>query len=131
MELHPEIKFKVYVISKLLNKWKFVLTEKIDEEGNWLSKLEEDQEWRRGVIPFFNNEIKRCQFTGFMDYKGREIYIGDITDNKEVVVMIDGCYKTTYHGDNHNGTTLTEKRTNYINIVGNIYENPELMGTVS
>lgn len=58
-----------------------------------------------------------CQYTGLKDISGIEIYEGDIliigvNYDRERVCYVDSCYK--------NGSSRLE-------IVGNIYENPELL----
>ena len=82
------------------------------------------------------DELKRCQYTGLKDMNGKEIYEGDVIaldGGGELynfsVEFEDGCF-----GIRTNGKDFAELKY-YIDmsfveaeIIGNIYENPELMG---
>ena len=84
-------------------------------------------------------EVIFMQFTGLKDKKGKEIYEGDILANREVhgdnfycVVEygIDGFNGVTYPGRNHCmplHTIMTYEGAEYNEVIGNIYENPELI----
>jgi len=75
------------------------------------------------------------QFTGLHDKNGVEIYEGDFvefvnTSYKRVVGYIefdDGEYKIT-NGDGNTSLRRAIRTDGYLEIVGNIYENPELPG---
>jgi hypothetical protein len=71
--------------------------------------------------------LARCKFIGLKDKKGIEIYEGDVTNNHEWIEFRNGSFITTYKGDTQNGNILTEKRCQFIEIIGNIYQNPELL----
>lgn len=73
----------------------------------------------------FNYEL--MQFTGLIDRNGKEIYEGDIVDygaDYSVVRYQDGCFWSRlgqYQLYNHN--------KNDIEVIGNIYENSDLLAT--
>jgi len=70
------------------------------------------------------------QFTGLHDKNGKEIYEGDLLKTRQgttVVYWKDASFKT-----NHINTirTLSHLMTKYqVEIIGNIYSNPELINT--
>ncbi len=104
-----EIKFKVWI-----EKFK---------EMNDVTKLDLEEgifycdRWQEGIKlhPF----CKLLEFTGLKDKNGREIYEGDIISSgvvREVVVMLEGYW-----------SCATFKTDSCVEIVGNIYKNPELL----
>ncbi len=68
--------------------------------------------------------IEIMQFTGLKDLQGKEIYEGDIVDygngRNKVVEFIDGCFCIC-------GITAMPKLMTLYPVIGNIYENPELL----
>jgi len=90
-------------------------------------------------------KYKLMQYTGLKDINGVEIYEGDIVKflnpfrevdeniyNISSVVFLDGAYKVCYIYYENN-----EKRTFFLNdcdkleVIGNIYQNPELLGEIN
>ena len=73
------------------------------------------------------------QFTGFRDINGKNIYEGDIIDKKYkwVVVYEDGAfYANNIYSKAYLLSDILRKRRiagSPIEVVGNIYENPELI----
>ncbi len=72
-----------------------------------------------------------CQFTGLRDNNGQEIYEGDILgfpkDNyflPETIIFREGCFIAK---DDCIDTAMCEIDTDYRIIIGNIYDNPELV----
>ena len=66
------------------------------------------------------------QYTGVEDKNKQEIYEGDLTSQGEVVVYEDGVFGTTYAANRQGVARLSSKRCEHMEIVGNIYQNPEL-----
>lgn len=76
---------------------------------------------------FLDNDF--MQFTGLCDVKGKDIYEGDIVmiyGNKAQVIFQNGSFKIVTK--NTNGEFLSWRYfKEEIKIIGNIYENPELL----
>lgn len=114
-------------------------------------------QWHYGVPLMFNedyvciaklNEHNKTveyktlgQYTGLTDKNGTKIFEGDIVDDQEFigvvkyneiiasfVVEINDAKQDYYHWSLLNmGDPLREKQLKYTEIVGNIYDNPELL----
>lgn len=74
-----------------------------------------------------HQDMEIMQFTGLCDKNGKEIYEGDILkdyDNEQIAVVSfeDGSFIATYENIS---TTIFEWSGE--EIIGNIYENPELL----
>jgi uncharacterized phage protein (TIGR01671 family) len=111
----------------------------------------EDSEpgWLRNVFQGQYEECYLMQYTGLKDKNGREIYKGDIlkTDRgnyfvKEVLPFIElvgydewsdpGDEPEEYHnGDYYQGSNIQSHSWNEFVVIGNVYENPELLKGVS
>jgi uncharacterized phage protein (TIGR01671 family) len=70
------------------------------------------------------------QFTGLLDRTGKEIYESDIlqpTDGRNtcVVKFIDGCF--IRHWTSNNSSIPLKSGIELFEVIGNIYENPELL----
>ena len=79
------------------------------------------------LCPTEDRDLILMQFTGLKDKNGlQEVYEGDILENKSVVRFRNGRFHPVYDG----GTAEDEEDDFWLNereIIGNIYEDPELL----
>lgn len=92
---------------------------------------ETDQEGERFIL---------CQYTGLKNFKGKEIYEGDLVKSEGffgwigVVKFLDKNQSFVFEAidKNYRGSRLSLGQfEQYVKIIGNIYENPELLEEVS
>lgn len=81
-----------------------------------------------GILEENNSGIILMQFTGLKDKNGKEIYEGDIFTCKdqnytESVIFLEGCFVSDFNKIEISNSIQYEN----IEIIGNIYENPELL----
>ena len=80
-----------------------------------------------------NPELPLMQYTGLKDSKGREIYEGDILKASStgghtgVVEFVDGRFIVNFAKGTGNIIWLAIDRAHLDEVIGNIYENPELL----
>lgn len=89
--------------------------------------LKDWDNYKEGEYLYPNSQIQ-SDFTGLLDKKGKEIYEGDILklSNKEIIEVSFKSGK--YLGVRKNGTvSLSSFYWIYAEIIGNIYENPNLI----
>lgn len=140
--INPEVKFRAWChISKKMSV-PFDIFDYMD-----------DQDRDYGVFDFpmprcfFQGEATLIRFTGLHDKNGKEIYEGDIIAHdarkiyqpelwKSEVYFEGGCFRvkasriTHLDEEFHVGTSeknLSNFTMDYIEVIGNIYENPELL----
>lgn len=122
--------------------------EEIGKPGEMLfsdewGKNEEVQDKRTIVISGFYHDsgwsmkdVIPMQFTGLLDKNGKEIYEGDIlSDDNGIIAYISfciECFSYQYFYDNvchscDGNFQLLEYKSEDIKVIGNIYENPELL----
>lgn len=79
------------------------------------------------------HELKVRQYTGLKDKNGQEIFEGDIvkiSDHPfEGPITVNGNYEVGYNSEMELccGSWLLFRMRHYAEVVGNIYENPELL----
>lgn len=106
---------------KLWDKFneRFVLYFILDSDGDIkIGKLSDDEE------PFIENisNYEICQFTGFYDKNGKELYEDDIVISYDKKIIISDINEFAYFMIEFNC-----RDTSTFRLVGNIYENPELL----
>ena len=126
-----EIKFRAYV--KEYNKCFPVLT--IWDNSVCLDLSKTDDLFDRKV--FSRDKIKLMQYTGLKDINGKELYEGDIIKCKynemycnetEIGLVIWNNQLSAYSLDNGEiKPTLSCFNENKLEVIGNEYENPELL----
>lgn len=121
-----EIKFRLW--DKLGNK---IVTPNKNIYLNLLGQVVTDNPENGEIIPFKNDTYELSQFTGLQDVNGKEVYEGDIlvsTSEKN-----GNVYKIIYDTDLCSFMLSFKTLAHYIEshselkIIGNIYENPELL----
>jgi uncharacterized phage protein (TIGR01671 family) len=114
-----EIKFRAWVI----NSKKIVDLKKITPLACEPGLLE----YGDGLFIPFRSDIILMQFTGLKDKNGKEIYEGDVLDygldRSFYIAFVDGAFVATFN----NGVVITMISINQYQVIGNIYENPELL----
>lgn len=109
--------------------------------ANELEELELNDSIMNDNIPVYPDEIKLMQSTGLKDKNGKEIFEGDIvTDSHTIGVLRNhqtlGFYMADEKGkenflsdtvDTEGFEEAKEFMANSVKIIGNIYENPELL----
>ena len=87
--------------------------------------------WINDTFYFDGHEAHLMQYTGLKDKNGKEIYEGDILQrnngSKYVVVFENGCFKLKPIGKHSEISTIAYAKHEPLKIIGNIYENPELL----
>ena len=92
------------------------------------------EHWKFGETNFMSfDDIKRMQSTGLLDKNGKEIFEGDILKSNKYITSVfyeRGAYRVKLRRTPN--TTVTMDLMVFIEkyktrIVGNIYENPELL----
>lgn len=109
--------------------------ESIIFEGNFINVRLRQKIW---VSRIFHG-IELMQFTGLHDVNGKEIYEGDIVKVPEdydkfgrnageilKVAFNNGCFRLKRPNSKGRGFYFEDDNT--VTIIGNIYENPELLG---
>jgi len=121
--------FLSYLFDFENNRWdKFLET--ITTEQRFIKLFPDDDEDLKGWV-----HIENIQFTENKDKNATEIYDGDILAGVNGSINgIDwkfGNYLVKYEKGNHNvpewGTSENFNKTHWFEVIGNIYENPELI----
>lgn len=137
-----ELKFKVW--HKELKKmfWFDLMWGRNGRSGSgWLSVVGWGEEKRYSHVSFGSDntidvdpdECEIMQFTGLTDKNGKEIYEGDIlSDEKGGYGIVEYCQPqfVAWADGKHfalAGGKINMFRLEYTEVIGNIYENPELM----
>jgi hypothetical protein len=113
--MNREIKFRIWLPS--INKFRnflFVL----DLDGTCLEEIGHGE-------TEVNKEAIIQQFTGLLDKNGKEIYEGDIIKTPLSHMFRDNIYVVKYFQNRFIPDDICDEKD--IEIIGNIFENPELI----
>ena len=133
MTQNRPIKFRAYLkaINKMVEVNEINWYENSDDKGNISSiRYAGETKYAHHYFEFDPNDVILMQYTGYKDMKGKEVYEGDIVryydDIYEVRWIWVGFYLRSIQDDGFDELATTE---NFIEGIGNIYENPELLET--
>lgn len=132
-----DIKFKAWDKNKKVfipNEYWAIISTDFNAFGVMLKDWED---YREGEY-FYENAQELSQFTGLLDKNGKEIYEFDILkdgrNRKGIVSFGEGEYTPDWWGVSWHGwyidgidTEFTQTEASKLEIIGNIYETPELL----
>lgn len=109
---------------KVMRSWENLILEKTDRDDFWLIGYRES----RSIISYDHDQIL-MQSTGLKDKDGVEIFEGDIFHEGYATYAVcwndkDVCFSLRCHGEDF---TLPISMRRSMTLVGNIYENPDLL----
>ena len=127
--MNIEIKFRIWAYNKFYNKCLVGNTNNTNDEKwtcpmVWLEKQKEWVHCDNGII---------CQYTGLHDKNGKEIYEGDILksiqwNNIFLVKYTGTAFYLCRKGNNGFNKITTWNNAEKSEVIGNIYDNPKLLG---
>ena len=82
------------------------------------------------IIKFNRGDMELMQFTGLLDKNGKEIYEGDYLKQEGLYVEVKwGVFEAGFIFEDGSGSlmTVTSGNSNMWEVIGSIYENPELL----
>ena len=89
--------------------------------------------------PYFQQQLKIMQFTGLLDKNGKEIYEGDVVrihtgwggdclyPTVDAEIRFDAPEYYAHNMGENDGLVMQDFNWNEIEVIGNIYEHPELL----
>ncbi|BAX67884.1 hypothetical protein LASAK_00476 [Latilactobacillus sakei] len=115
------IKFRAW--DKVNGCWASIDSIVLCDDGSIAYLLPEEDD----MPPYLEEEVEIMQYTGLKDNNGREVYEGDVVKNeygKVMDIQYDPRSAAFGVGDYYFGTIGSGK---ILEVIGNIYENPELL----
>lgn len=117
---------------------KFRAWDKINKEMFNVESINfQERRFYRDVVSYRDfNDIELIQYTGLKDKNEKEIYEGDILSNGNnekpyKVIFENGSYRAEFEGDfDEYSFDLIDIVAQGCEVVGNIYENPELLKVI-
>ena len=105
-----------------------------DERWEFMTAKVSFEDLQNGFVGLYGEDNIVMQYTGLKDKNGKEIFEGDIlTHNSGKFLIKIDCYGVNFLGDgNEQYSNRFDDETLFYNeyeweIIGNIYENPELL----
>lgn len=118
-----DIKFRAWdEDDKVLRSWEELILDKEDGDDYWMVGYKENK-----VVTSYNHKQILMQYTGNTDKNGKEIYEDDLVAEEHGRI-----YRVVFKGDCWRCEPISRGSKNrwlsdYLKIIGNIYENPELL----
>ena len=126
--MNREFKFRAFCKNDIEIKQPLLFKQRVIDDELFFVCSEDDEIMYHFEIPFIDNECWILQqYTGLKDKNGKEIFEGDIVDFNGKIVQIEwneaeGCF---WGGANKQRFIL--QYADMLNVIGNIYQNPELL----
>jgi hypothetical protein len=135
--LMREIKFKAWDEQNKIMHFDFQFIKSGETGNDWILFNSDKEKNIENQNPYFSQQLKIMQYTGLKDCKrteefpeGQEIYEGDIDSRKHIVKYYSGSFIMTKYESA--GTIISFYMNKFgIEIIGNIYENPELLEKIN
>ena len=126
-----EIKFRAWDEQKKVMHFDFQFIKSGDRGNDWIIFQSDKENFNGNFNPYFSQQLKIMQYTGLKDKNGVEIYEGDIVNVHSYTVT--GLGKVGFNKGSfvfnkfEYPTSQVLHSFSEIEIIGNIYENPELL----
>ena len=116
-----EIKFRAWDEQKKVMHFDFQFIKSGDRGNDWIIFKSDKENFNGNFNPYFSQQLKIMQYTGLKDKNGVEIYEGDVIrmPNKKKLQQV--VFKRGFFQMPEYFIDETDE------VIGNIYENPELL----